>query len=58
MKAPLQQETNFSRSIAGALWRRKIFFEGRFLFREILHPTCAIFETTNSLTVVEPFFDL
>ena len=29
-------------------------FEGRFLFREILHQTCATFKTTSFWTVAEP----
>ena len=52
MKPPFRQETNFFRSNIGALWPHE-YFEGRFLFREILHPTCAIFKTTSSSTVVE-----
>ena len=56
MKAPLQQETNFSHSIAGALWQQ-IFFEGRVLFREILHLTFVTFETPSSSSVAKPFID-
>ena len=58
MKVPLLQLTNFSRSVAGTLWHHKYFFEGRFLFREILHQTRATFETTSFSTVAEPFIDL
>ena len=56
MKAPLQQETNFSHSIAGGLWQQ-IFFEGRVLFREILHLTFVTFETPSSSSVAKPFID-
>ena len=47
------QETNFSRSIASALWLHKIIFEGRFLDREILQRTRPIFETTSYSNVVK-----
>ena len=57
MKVSLRQETNFSHSITGTLWHQ-ILFEGHFLFRGILHTTRVTFETTSSLTVVEPFIDL
>ena len=49
MKVPFRPETC---SNTGALGRINIF-EGRFLFREILHLARAIFKTASPSTVVE-----
>ena len=49
MKVPFRRVTALTQAPFG----QEIVFEGRFLFREILHPTYATFQTTSSLNVVE-----